>query len=83
MSDTIKNTRTMIAELGGSELKAVAGNASLQKLFKQKQELISEMNKAKREASDSAARPYLEAIDDIDNTYSFLLTFIGNNKSKE
>lgn len=82
MSDTIKNTRAMIAELGGSELKAINDNVKLQKLFAQKQELIVEMNGAKREAADLAAEPYLKAIEEIDNMYSFLLTFVGDNSSK-
>ena len=44
MSDLIKQTRLTISNIGGSELKAVANNENLQKLFKQKQELIAEMN---------------------------------------
>ena len=82
MSDAIKQTRLLISSLGGSELKAVADNKNLQKLFAQKQQLIAEMNSAKREAADRAAEPYLESITKIDETYAMLLTFLGNNKDK-
>jgi hypothetical protein len=83
MSDEIKNTRIMISSLGGSELKAVADSKVLQKLFDQKQKLIAEMNQAKREAADAAAKPYLEAIKEVDETYAFMLTFLGDNRKKD
>lgn len=83
MSDLIKQTRLTVSNIGGSELKAVANNENLQKLFKQKQELIAEMNQAKRKAADEAAQPYLEAIAEVDKTYAFLLVFLGDNKNKE
>jgi hypothetical protein len=81
MSDLIKQTRLMVSNLGGSELKAVSSNATLQKLFDQKQRLVSEMNQAKRKAADEAAVPYLKAIEEVDQTYSMILALIGNNKS--
>lgn len=83
MDDTIKNTRLMISNIGGSELKAVADSKVLQKLFDQKQKLIFEMNQAKREAADAAAKPYLEAIKEVDETYAFMLTFLGDNRNKD
>jgi hypothetical protein len=83
MSDLIKQTRLTISNLGGSELKAVADNKNLQKLFEQKQALIAEMNQAKRAAADQAAEPYLEAIAKVDETYSLFLTFLGDNKNKD
>jgi hypothetical protein len=73
----------MISSLGGSELKAVADSKVLQKLFDQKQKLIAEMNQAKREAADAAAKPYLEAIKEVDETYAFMLTFLGDNRKKD
>lgn len=81
MSDLIKQTRLMVSNLGGSELKAVSSNATLQKLFDQKQRLVSEMNQAKRKAADDAAVPYLKAIEEVDQTYAMILALIGNNKS--
>ena len=83
MSDLIKQTRLTVSNIGGSELKAVANNANLQKLFQQKQALIAEMNQAKRQAADEAAKPYLEAIEAVDKTYAFLLVFLGDNKNKD
>lgn len=82
MSDLINQTRLTISNLGGSELKAVADSKTLQKLFEQKQALIAEMNQAKRKAADEAAKPYMEAIDDVDKTYAFMLVFLGDNKNK-
>lgn len=81
MSDLIKQTRLMVSNLGGSELKAISSNATLQKLFDQKQRLVSEMNQAKRKAAEEAAEPYLKAIEEVDQTYSMILALIGNNKS--
>lgn len=81
MTDVIKQTRLMISKLGGSELKAVAESETLQQLFDQKQKLVAEMNRAKREAADAAAKPYLEAIKTVDETYAIMLTFLGNNQT--
>lgn len=80
MSDLIRTVRINVAKLGGSELKAVANNESLQDLFKQKQSLVAEMNQAKKRASDEAAKPYLEAIAEIDRMYGMMLTMIGDNR---
>ena len=80
MSDLIKQTRLSISNLGGSELKAVATNESLQELFRQKQELVAEMNQAKRAAADLAAQPYLEAIKEVDEMYAVLLVLFSNNR---
>ena len=55
MSDLIRSVRINIASIGGSELKAVSSNESLQELFKQKQALMSEMNAAKRKAAKRPA----------------------------
>ena len=80
MSDLIRQVRINVANIGGSELKAIASNESLQELFKQRQALLSEMNMAKRKAADDAAAPYLEAILEVDQMYSMMLTMIGDNK---
>lgn len=80
MSDLIRAVRINIANLGGSELKAVATNEGMQDLFKQKQALMSEMNAAKKRAAEEAAQPYLDAIREIDQMYGMMLTFIGDNK---
>ena len=80
MSDLIRQVRINVANIGGSELKAIASNESLQELFKQRQALLSEMNTDKRKAADDAAVPYLEAILEVDQMYSMMLTMIGDNK---
>jgi hypothetical protein len=80
MSDLIKSVRLSISNIGGSELKAVADNEGMQEMFKQKQALIAEMNTAKRQAADTAAAPYLEAIAELDQMYAMMLTMIGDNK---
>jgi hypothetical protein len=80
MSDLIRLVRINISKIGGSELKAVATNESLRDLFKQKQALMSEMNLAKRKAMEDAAKPYLDAIEEVDQMYSMMLQFIGDNK---
>ncbi len=77
---TVKEIRTIIAKLGGSELKAVATDENLKELFTRKQELYLEMHKAKKLAAELAAKPYLDAIAEIDKDYAFLLRFIGENK---
>lgn len=80
MSDLIRIARINVANLGGSEIKAVATNEGMQELFRQKQALIVEMNAAKRQAAEAAAQPYLEAIREIDQMYGMMLTFIGDNR---
>lgn len=77
MSDLIKNARVYASNLGKSELNAVSKNEQLQELFAQKQALVAEMNQAKRAAADLAAEPYLEVIEEIDQTYSILLKMIS------
>lgn len=76
----IKQIRATIAQLGGSELKAVATDENLREMFAQKQALYVEMHAAKRQAAEAAAKPFLEAIADIDSMYGILLRFIGENK---
>lgn len=80
MSDLIRSVRINIANLGGSELKAIATNESMQDLFRQKQALMAEMNAAKRKAAEEAAQPYLDAIKELDQMYGMMLQFVGDNK---
>lgn len=77
---TVNQIRKVIAQLGGSELKAVATDENLKELFAQKQKLHAEMHAAKRQAADEAAKPYLAAIAEIDKDYAFLLRFMADNK---
>lgn len=82
MSELIKNVRLHLATLGGSEVKAVADNDGLKELFSKRQSLIEEMNAAKRKAVDDAAKPYIEAIAEVDRMYSMLLTMVGDNNQR-
>lgn len=77
MSDIIDNVRRNIANLGNSELNLRASNESLQELWTQKQQLLTEMNAAKRTAADEAAKPYLEAIHEVDEMYATILALIS------
>lgn len=81
MSELVTRIRRNIVAVGGSELKAVATDEGLKSLWEDKQKLLAEMNKAKKEAAEEAAKPYLELINDIDEQYAVLLQFIGDNKN--
>lgn len=83
MSDIVSKIRANIAEMRGSEVKAIATNDSLRTLWNDKQTLLAEMNKAKKLAAEEAARPYLELIQEVDVQYAFLLQMIGDNKEEE
>ena len=65
--------------MGGSEVKAIYTNETLKTLWNDKQALLAEMNQAKKAAAESAAKPYLELIEEIDTQYAFLLQMIGDN----
>jgi hypothetical protein len=82
MSELIKSVRLQLAKLGGSEVIAVADNDGLRELFEKRQSLIEEMNTAKRKAADEAAKPYIDAITEVDQMYSMLLTLIGDNNQR-
>lgn len=79
MNEVIKRIRSSIISGGGSELKAVANDEGLKVLFAEKQRLLSEMSKVKKEAAEKAAEPYLELIKEIDEQYAMLLQLIANN----
>lgn len=83
MSDLIRQVRLNLSRLGGNELKAVASNEGMQELFSQRQALISEMNAAKKRAIAQAAEPYEEALKELDQMYSMMLQFIGDNGSQQ
>jgi hypothetical protein len=80
MSDLVTRIRKNIANVGGSELKAMASNSGLKSLWADKQALLAEMNAAKKTAAEEAAKPYLELIAEVDEQYAVLLQFVGDNK---
>lgn len=79
MSELIQRVRKNIALAGGSEALALSTDASIKQLWTDKQELIQEMNKAKKAAAEEAAKPYLDLIEEINKQYAFLLQMIGDN----
>lgn len=79
MSELIQRVRKNIAEAGGSEALALSTDASIKQLWADKQELIQEMNQAKKAAAEEAAKPYLDLIEEINKQYAFLLQMIGDN----
>ena len=82
MDELVKNVRLQVTSLGGSEVKAINDNDGLKELFEKRQALIEEMNAAKRKAADEAAKPYIDAIAEVDKMYSMLLTMVGDNNQR-
>ena len=78
MSDLIKTVRKNISSLGNSEVQLRSNNEGLQELWQQKQQLLAEMNAAKKKAAEEAAKPYLEAIAEIDEMYATILALTGS-----
>jgi len=80
MTQILDKVKTALAAAGNSELSTQQKVESLKDIFDQKQELIAEMNKAKRQAMEDAQKPYLEAIKKIDEEYALILTLVGVGK---
>jgi len=80
MSDLVASIRKNVINMGGSELKAIANNEGLRILWQSKQDLLVEMNQAKKSAAEEAAKPYMLLIHDIDAQYAVLLQFVGDNR---
>ena len=78
MSDLIKIVRKNISSLGNSEVQLRSNNEGLQELWQQKQQLLAEMNAAKKKAAEEAAKPYLEAIAEVDEMYATILALTGS-----
>lgn len=77
-SDLIKIVRKNISSLGNSEVQLRSNNEGLQELWQQKQQLLAEMNSAKKKAAEEAAKPYLEAIAELDEMYATILALSGS-----
>lgn len=65
--------RKQLLKLGASETADAQDNLMLQGLWSQMQALRAEMNEAKKQAAAEAAKPYLEAIDQIEKRYAMFL----------
>jgi ribulose kinase len=69
----LPDVRKALLKIGASETGDVLGNEMLQGLWGQIQDLRAEMNEAKKAAAAEAAKPYLEAIEQIEKRYAMFL----------
>lgn len=69
----LDDIRKKLATLGNSEFTAKEDQPALQEMWEKMQELREEMNNAKKAAAAEAAKPYLEAIEQIEKRYALLL----------
>lgn len=85
MSDTslIKKIRSMLTAVNGSETKAIATDENIKSLWKDRQALVLEMNKAKKIAAEEAAIPYLDLIKDIDEQYAMMIALVSDSSKKD
>ena len=58
---------------GGSEVDARENVGGVNELWQEIQELKQQMNIAKKEAAAEAAKPFLEQIEELEETYAFVL----------
>lgn len=69
----LEEVREKMTSFGGSEHEAQENMPALQGMWDQVQALKQEMNAAKKKASEEAAKPYLDAIAEIERRYAFIL----------
>lgn len=69
----LKEVRARISAMGNSEFAAVADQPMLKGMWEQLQDLRAEMNEAKKLAAAEAAKPYQEAIEQLEKRYAMLL----------
>lgn len=74
----LEEVRKSIVSGGANEVNARDQQESLRDLFREKQELILEMNQAKKLAAEEAAKPYLETIKEIDEQYLLILSLTNS-----
>lgn len=72
-SEVLKSVRKRLSELGNSEFSAREDQPALVEMWEKMQDLREEMNEAKKAAAAEAAKPYLEAIQEIEKRYAMLL----------
>jgi hypothetical protein len=73
MSDILTEIRNTISSFGGSELEAKANMPALAQMWDKMQDLKREMNEAKKKAAEEAAKPYLEAMEEVQRRYAFIM----------
>lgn len=76
--NNLNKTRREIATHGTSELDVRENLPDAQDLWRQIQDLKKEMNAAKKEAAEEAAKPFMEKIQELENEYAFVLKLIGS-----
>jgi hypothetical protein len=69
----LASVRKRLLELGASEMAGQQDNDMLKGLWNQMQDLRAEMNQAKKDAAAEAAKPYLEAIEQVEKRYAMFL----------
>ena len=69
----LAQVRKQLTSSGGSEHEVFAEGGGAQECWQQLQGLRREMNVAKKEASDTAAQPYLEAMTKLERRYAMLI----------
>lgn len=69
----LPDIRKQLLKMGASETGDAVDNVMLQGMWGQMQALRNEMNEAKKAAAAEAAKPYLEAIEQIEKRYAMFL----------
>jgi len=74
LSDKIlTDVRNALASFGGSEFDARENSEALKDMWDKLQDLRREMNAAKQKAAEEAAKPYMEAMGEVQRRYAFIL----------
>lgn len=73
MSQLLQQARADLAAAGKSEFSLHDKFENMTELFKKIQLLREEMNFAKKEAAEQAAKPYLELIEEIQTEYALFI----------
>ena len=71
--DVLGRVRTNLSKMRSTEINALATNEGIREMWQQKQDLLAEMNAAKRRAADAAAAPYREVLAQLDASYAVML----------
>lgn len=72
-NSVLKEIRDTISSFGGSELEAKKNMPALEDMWGKMQDLRREMNEAKKKAAEEAAKPYLEAMAEVEKRYAFII----------
>jgi hypothetical protein len=76
MGDVLANVRKNLSISGTSELSLLHKHEALNELYESRQQLLSEMNTAKRTAAEQAVEPYLEKLKELDISYAAILSLL-------